>query len=375
MKTMLLSTFFCLITVILMAQPTITSAHFVADGDILETRIDKEPSSSISPQGNNQQTWDYSALDYSGATTRDSFYAANIGTNSNLFPNAEVVQINGSIEQYYDVSTTEQNLIGYAGNDPVGLGIFVNAPYDQPNLYRSAPLNLFDNFSNTSSVSFAVPAENIPDTLLAKIPFSVDSVRVAIENNKNILADAYGEMTIPGGTYTVLRLNTTEYRETQVWVKVTITKAWANVTAFLGSVPGVGKDTLKHFDYYTDTEKEVVASVYVDNTTEEVSRVIYKANIISSVFDVNAPRPSLSAYPNPVENRVMFKLSNVPSGKYTIKIYNILGAAVWQKQYHIGPDELIWENLENLKKGTYLLSLINDKNITLSTQRLVIIKP
>lgn len=379
MKTMLLSTFFCLTTVFLLAQPTITSAYFVTAGDVLKTRIDNQPGSAISPQGNNQQTWDYSSLSYAGPTLRDSFFNADMGVNSDLFPDAEIVQITGgAIEQYYNVTSDKQELVGYAGNDPVGLGIFVNARYEQPYLFRSAPLSLFSQINNTSSVSFAVDADQLPDSLLNQLPITPDSIRVTIENTQNGVADAYGEMTIPGGNYTVLRTNMTDYRDTKIFAK--IGNLWLDITStVLSAIPsleGVGKDTLKHFDFIADSEKEIIASVYTDINTDEVQRVIYKADFVSSNVDLNAPRPSLTAYPNPVENEVMFRLDHVPSGKYHIKIYNILGAAVWQKQYKVDSNnKLIWENLEDLNKGTYLLSLVNDQNITISTQRLVVIRP
>lgn len=378
MKTTLLSSFFCLMTVFLMAQPTITSAYFVAANDILETRIDDQPSSAILPQGNNQQTWDYSSLSYAASTLRDSFFDANMGANSDLFPDAELVQINGSIEQYYNVTANKQEVMGYAGQDPVGLGIFVNAKYDQPSLYRSAPLELFSEINNTSSVSFAVDANQIPDSLLNLLPAQPDSIKVSIENTQDGIANAYGEMTIPGGTYNVLRVKVTEYRDTKIFAKFAIgwTDATSIVLSALPNLQGVGKDTIKHYDFISNDEKEIISKVYVDHITDEVQQVVYKANIISSSVDLNAPRPSLSAYPNPVENEVMFRLDHIPSGKYTIKIYNILGSAVWQKQYRVDSNNrLIWENLSDLNKGTYLLSLVNENNITLSTQRLVVIRP
>ena len=379
MKTILLSSFFCFATVLLLAQPTITSAYFVEANDILETRIDAQPGSAISPQGTNQQTWDYSSLSYAAPTLRDSFFDANIGPNSNLFPNAELVQINGAIEQYYNVTADKQELVGYAGEDPVGLGIFVNAKYEPASLYRSAPLALFAQINNSSSISFAVDADQLPDSLINKLgAFAPDSIRVSIETTRTGGADAYGEMTIPGGTYTVLRLNLTDYRDTKISGKYSL--GWVDITgAVLSNLPnleGVGKDTLKHFDFISNTEKEVISSVYVDNQTDEVLRVIYKANIVSATTNLDAPRPSLSAYPNPVENEVMFRLDHIPTGKYTIKIFNILGSAVWQKQYRVDANKrLIWENLSDLNKGTYLLSLVNENNITLSTQRLVVIRP
>lgn len=377
MKKTLLSSVFCFISFFLLAQPTLSSAYFVEAGDILITRIDKNPPTSISPQGTGEQTWDFSALHYDGTTISDTFSTADQGANSSFFPDAELVLIrNGSIEQYYNVTADRQELIGYAGNDPVGLGIFVNAPYDEPALFRSAPVKTFDNFNFSSSVSFAVDASQIPDTLLDKLPLSIDSARVSITNNQVIYVDAYGNMTIPGGTYNVLRLNTTEYRQNKIFAKLTYNHEWKDVTAYLGSLPGVGKDTIKHYDFYTDSEKEPIAQVYVDNNTEEVQNVVFKANPVSPVFDIHAPHPNLTAYPNPVENEVMFRLDNVPSGKYTIKIYNILGSSVWQKQYNVHADnKLIWENLQDLRKGTYLLSLIDENNVTLSTQRLIVIRP
>ncbi len=379
MKTSIFCLFFSLFATFLIAQPVISNAYFVAADDVLMTRVDDNPDASIQVLGTGQQTWDFSSLSFQGETTIDSFFDASVGVNNADFPDAELVQIVNGVEFYINVTPTVQEIIGYAGMAPGGIGIETSANYTQPSVFRTAPLKAFGTYDFNSLVSLAVAVTDLPEDIQNQIAaLQADSIRVEISNSVLEFGDAYGQMKIPGGTYDVLRIKTTEFRNTDVYARTVGT--WINVTSVvqnaLPDVPGLGPDTVKHFVFYSEGVLEAIADVYVDNEDEmKVESVNYKANPVA-LSDLEDNRPSLTAYPNPVEEEVMFQVDNVSAGDYQIRIYNILGSVVWKKNYYVnGSSNLYWENLGGLVKGTYLMSLVDKQNYTISTQRLVVIKP
>ena len=86
-------------------------------------------------------------------------------------------------------------------------------------------------------------------------------------------------------------------------------------------------------------------------------------------------RPGVYAYPNPAINDARFEFTNLNRDTYTLKIYNILGAEVLKKQYFVNGTRTEKVDLTDLRKGTYLYSLIDSKGKTLTTKRLMIIRP
>ena len=86
-------------------------------------------------------------------------------------------------------------------------------------------------------------------------------------------------------------------------------------------------------------------------------------------------KPDLVAYPNPAIDDVRIDFFNLPASNYTLKIYNILGIVVWEKKYSISGDRSEKINLNDLRKGTYLYSLINETGKIISTKRLMIMRP
>lgn len=84
---------------------------------------------------------------------------------------------------------------------------------------------------------------------------------------------------------------------------------------------------------------------------------------------------SIQAFPNPAIEWVRFDARNVPTGNYTLSIFNIIGKAVWKQNYKISGAFSVRVELDKFKKGTYLYSLMDGKGTIIGTKRLVIIKP
>ena len=70
---------------------------------------------------------------------------------------------------------------------------------------------------------------------------------------------------------------------------------------------------------------------------------------------------AISVYPNPNNGQFSIQFNGVMKDVYTIEVRNILGQTVYNEEVNIsgGPGVQIQMDLSNLKKGVYLLNVIN----------------
>lgn len=121
--------------------------------------------------------------------------------------------------------------------------------------------------------------------------------------------------------------------------------------------------------------KEPVASIGLDSLGN-IGTVAYKDNNINTpVIKLSTGQPDMLASPNPTLGKTKFTIANVVPGRYTIKLYNIIGAPLWSKEVNINGIKTLKEDFSYLRKGTYLYSILNDQGKVLITKRLMILKP
>ncbi len=380
-KDLLLTALFSLLFVVAQGQITITNAIFPDANDVVTTGTDNFPSIELGEPGENK-IWDFSSLET--VFTNDVTYKmAQEGNAFSVFPEAElVIQLaNGVGETYFDVTDTEVALLGYTGGDPIGLGLDIQALFSPTAIQLRAPMNYQDNNTDISKSSIAFSWDDLPEVLTdsLNLAFTPDSIRIDLDSKRVDEIDAWGELTLPVGTFDVLRERRFEERETSLWAKVGIGifSTWINISDVLpGANQLLGKDTTITYNFFTNTTKEPVAVVRVNKDTEEVERVEYKADeALTSTKDLYPTKPNVFAHPNPAIEDVRFEFKNLKPGQYTLKIYNILGLSVWEQSYDSLGIESVYLNLSEFRKGTYLYSLIDQSGKTLMTKRLMIIRP
>ena len=380
MKSIILTGVFLILAFAIHAQISITDAYFPEEGDTLKTAIDGMPSGIIiNPSGGTvDQSWNFNSVQ--GMSTEVIYRPASEGDASAEYPSADLVVFLDPVgETYFDKTATTFELIGYQGLDPANLGISLLVHLNPPLIERRAPLNFLDFGNSNAAILIPFAAEDIPGGILDSLPITPDSIRLRIAIERTSIVDGWGHVSIPGGTYDVLREKQIEERETLMDVKIGIgpLSQWIDVTDLIGGFDFLGKDTTTTYSFYNDTEKEAIAVVTVDNTDNDiVNSIEYKDNgIQTSIRYVDTGKPDLVAYPNPAIDDVRIDFFNLPSSSYTLKIYNILGIVVWEKKYAISGDRSEKINLTNLRKGTYLYSLVTDNGKIISTKRLMIMRP
>jgi len=361
------------VTLSLPAQITITNATFPEAGDTLKTATDLGPAGIVMTPPGGPQTWDYSSLN---ATTRtvNAFRPAAEGSASANFPGAELVTISDvGAEVYFDVSASAFSILGISGS---GLGggfpIETDFRYSPPLVERRAPLNFFDINQSQSDATISLPASAIPGGILDSlgIPTGLfDSIRIRISVQRLEVVDGYGTLTIPGGTYDVLRQKRTDYTTTGVDVRTFL--GWVDVATIIG-MDLFPADTTISFDFLSNTAKEPIAVVTVDSTGLVAAQVDYKDNgIIEAINPVTGETISITVSPNPVSNDATFELKNMLPGQYTLRIFDTNGQSVMVRQLSSDRETV---SLQSLSAGMYLYHVVDTKGQVMGTGKLMKIK-
>ncbi len=95
----------------------------------------------------------------------------------------------------------------------------------------------------------------------------------------------------------------------------------------------------------------------------------------TNAIKVAEQRMEATVYPNPAINDLTLEISHGEGRTYQFVIYNILGSAI--KSYEI--DTRVTGKLDTkityLKKGVYLYRILDESGKTLTTRRLMVIRP
>lgn len=370
-KRSFILSFLLSVAIWLPAQITITNATFPAAGDSLKTATDLSPEGIVMTPSGGAQVWNFSSLNPSTRLIT-VFRPAAEGSASANFAGAELVTISDvGAEVYYDVSATAFSILGISG-EGLGGGFPIEADfkYSPPLVEREAPLNFFDVDNYSSSATISLPTSAIPAAIFDSlgIPTGLfDSIRIRINVDRLSLVDGYGMLTIPGGTYDVLRQKRTDYTSTGVDVHTLL--GWIDIGVLLGGAFEFPTDTTITYNFLSNTAKEPIAVVTVDSTEILAVQVVYKDNgIPSAVNPVNSETTSVIVSPNPAIDQITFELKNAASGKYSLRLYDIHGHQVMTHEFTSDREVL---SIESINEGMYLYNLLDAEGQIVFTGKLM----
>ncbi|MDX2134925.1 MAG: T9SS type A sorting domain-containing protein [Saprospiraceae bacterium] len=314
----------------LFAQITVTDATFPVAGDTLKVAIDNAPSgiNAITPPGGNQ-TWDFSSLQVD-ATQNFVFRPASEGSQGANVPGADLFTVpSPNAENYYNVTATAFAWQAYYGIVPYDLVANHLFKYNPPLPERHAPLNFLDIRQSSTGLLESFSPSAFTPALIAALPVTPDSLRYRVAINRLDAVDGWGSVSIPGGTYNVLREKRTRYQETRLDGKVP-PLGWLDITdvAIQAGFNGLGVDTTVAFYFHNDVEKEIIAIVTLDNAQSFATQVTFKANGTTAGVDPVADTPALLAQPNPAHDRTNLHFSLPAGGDVVIRITDMSGRLV-----------------------------------------------
>jgi len=369
---------FALIPFVVSGQVTINNSTFPVAGDTLRTVTTLNFSGFDKTQIGEDISWDLT--NSSGGFLSETIYTdPENGEDSDLFPDADLLDNSTLQEIYYQTFNNKIVEIGRSGIDPVLNLIDLTYVNDGESVLRRAPMAYEDSFTDQSSFFIASDASVLPDTLLESIPVMVDSMRLLVETSHIDVVDAWGTVELPNGTYDVLRVKRTTTTNSELGAKVQFF-GWVTVDPDVEIFQGLGdllnllgeNETIS-YQFFANDNKEIIASIAEDTDGNLVS-LTYKGDVATSIGKINKKEENILTYPNPTYGDVTFQLMNLPHDNYKVVLYNIIGKQLWSSDINFIEGKL-HADLSHLRKGTYFYSILNGRGQKVTTRRLMVITP
>jgi Secretion system C-terminal sorting domain len=357
-----LNTFFLFLfsVTIISSQITVTNTTFPAIGDTLKTRITGNPSSPVNVGSTNgPQTWNFNFLNSGGFISNEVYVSPSLGTQGAAFPDANLMILSeDGQEQYLKVSPTKLEALGFGGNNgflPTNLAI----KYTERPVLRVAPLNFITTNNSTGKFNVSISTELLPDSLLAAIPFNIDSVRILFTNNTSGLVDAYGSLLLQDKTFEVLREKSTIVSNTSL--EILLFNNWINPASFGFQLPEglgdfLGSDTTINYNFFTNTRKEILVSVE-HNANNEFQSVSFAdvGGIISSSNDISVNH-NMTLYPNPATQFINIETKDWKEGLYFLTITDMSGRVVYFENTKLSENDKKQISTNGLSAGQYIFT-------------------
>ncbi len=375
MQHLLLCLFSCLSWHFIQAQIFVPTSLMPRAGDTLLTAVDNLPTYIKSIGSGRNQRWDFAMLE--APYTRSSVWKpAAKGSAPSFFKNAEyTAPVDEQTEGYYRTQGNDLLLLGAVGPDPLNLSRKSVLHYSPGLVERRYGLRYGDAFQADANLVLTLGEDEIPSWFRKKLPVSPDSLRLRVSYDRQYDVDSYGRMIVPGGIFEVIRERRIEIIEMRLEVKVG-RRRWQEVTKSLKDKELLRTQKKISYHFYASSSKEPVARVWMSSNEKKVLKIEFKPREReNTVQNIASVRPDIYVSPNPAISSVRFEFYNLPPGTYKLSIFNIIGQEEWSKMYTITGNYAEQVDISQLKKGAYLYSLKDERGRTLSTKRLMVIRP
>lgn len=368
---------FCLSTLAMQAQVTITSATFPKIGDTLRTATADNISGNLT-MGNvgGPQTWDFSALNM-GQKSSQVFSSPSAGKDAAAFPESNLLVKNGEQELYLKSSANKIEALGFSGNNP-----FFDAPllikYSKRPVFRTAPLTFISTTNSTAEFRIDIGTSIIPDTLLANLPIRPDSIRIQFSSTDKGLLDAFGTLKMQGKTFSVLREKVESVSDTKLFIK--LFGLWIDPLPLLGgNIPGgfgnfLGQDTTYVYNFYTDSKKEVLLSAQYAANNDLISVEFADLGGVVSSSEEQLASGQILLMPNPASERVKIEVPGLEEGVYLLTISDMQGRIVKADFVAFNGGNSSYVDIQDVPAGQCILTVRNKANTMVLSRTLSVIR-
>ncbi len=311
------------------AQITITINNIVNVGDSLYQSIDTLPNnSSVSPQGTGNQTWDFSSVE---AHDSDTIYLLHIEETPyyESFQNSNVCALilPDTIYQYITRNETGLSINGMV-LDINNNGNMDTVIFERSESFIALPANYNDKTLDTTKAEII-----FGNMKLIQTKFKTDTI------------DAYGELTIPLGTFSTLRFFTTNIQIDSIYtysggnwiftsenIDTSYNFSWwtndsaAKMELFNFEYDFTGDSIIDKITYLKDVRFSNIKEIIIENNNliypnPSAGFITFNGNVSEiksiEIFDSNG---RLVGKYIPKNNRFKIDISNKPAGLYFFKI-------------------------------------------------------
>lgn len=370
----------CFVSVLISAnaQITLTPADFGSPGDTVYQATDQTISGiNLGTPSAVSQNWDFG---FFGIDRFDTLLFVNPADapGGADFPNATVALLSGNTSLFFNNSPSGLQVLG---NGAGAEGFGFSAPFNPPFNLLNYPATY--GASSTQSYSFDVTEYIGLDTtvtlpFIGQVTILLDSIRIKRSAQVEINFDAFGNLTLPIGTFSSLRAmnvqtnNDTTYAYMLQPVSIpafgiNLVAGWNIITNDLASavslvVPGIflgnttGISIEKSYDWFTNGKDYIICSVQLDAVNNDAP---LRARYLSDPVFLGQPDtdllPGALVYPNPACDFLAF--SGLPGDFSGLALLTDMSGRVVLKSPVVFGSHL---SLRNLSPGLYALSVISD---------------
>lgn len=318
------------------AQITITQADIAPIGTVVYSGTDTfYVGTPVAPGGANM-TWDFSNLiDDTGDTL--AFVDATTLPDYSSFPSSNFGVLTGDGTGYTILNSTGLRAIGQVASIQ---GQPLKAYLNPPETIIKFPANYNDAYSD-SSIAFA------------QFPYSgqagVDSVRMKITKVKQVNIDAWGSLTVPFGTFNVIRQREDIVQDDTIDAHLTgfppiVPPSWTNVQT---------SQTIKtHYSYWANGVGYPIMEVDSDVVSGQVDITWLLQSPQAGIKEQITANSSL-VYPNPAADNVFIKLGQ--NEVATVEVIDMVG-----RQVRVINNQSVVAaiNLNGLSNGLYSYKIV-----------------
>jgi hypothetical protein len=366
------------VTLPLWSQITLSNAYFPEAGDTLVYGVTDSSYAVDLLTAGPAREWDFG----NPTAARLRRQLANPVGEDTTFAGADLILgIDANTVGYYRVTDDVFELIGIRGSNELLAGVELNAPVDPPRPERRAPLRYADSYTTNTVNQVEVLVDSLPEEITDQFGSALSSgstLRITATSSRTDEVDAYGELTLQGRTYSVLREKRVEQVTTTVEAitgigTFDITSTLEQQQPELADVLGEADPTTTYY-FWAEGEKEAIAIVTVNEDGEADGGISFiRTDQTNSTGSIRLARAQVSVFPNPARSQAIFEVEGLESGNYTLRLVNVLGREVHREEFTAARGRGRLEvDVSRLARGTYLYSLTNERGLLLTTRRLLV---
>lgn len=359
MKTKLFTIALAFFSVNALAQITVTDSDIISVGDIVYQAVDSIPSSSITvgTPGSNQ-TWNFSSLQVMEVDAIEGI--SPVGTPyESIHPNANIcVEIDSEL-MYLNKSSAGLEMVGYS-NVPLNV-LMIPLPLVYGLTQQSGPNTMmdsvFDNAAGLFDNSFASIISGNPSFN------QIDSLKIKVVTTSDFNVDAWGDITIPMGTYDALRMKVEEINTTEFFAYCSASGlggSWFSAQNFFP----IETETINRYQWWSNdpTVKFMLAELEMDslNNNVEVATFLTDAQT-AAVNDFTSS--FVAVFPNPTSDKIII---NTDFNNCNYELVDVNGSIITSANFNYSTEIDLSKNA----KGIYFLKLKNKNEII--TKKIII---
>ena len=338
-------------------------------------QIDKSPDKKALPAKGNVKFWDYGLL----ASPYIINYKTSSPSKESFIPKGSSLVFKSSNDQsyFYNITKTNLGLTGYAGSDFFEIGYRSNIEYTNSFKENLSGLKIGKLLTEVSETYIEFGIDNLKDAFLKKLPVLPDSIRLNVLITRKNRVDGVGKLFLPDITLSPCTRITREESYDYTIDTKTGNYKWVDASTLfadnINDLPSSKVDIL----FYSPKYIFPVLKLSTDASHETVLRAEYMVPDKTALLkDKPAGLPDITLFPNPAYTKnIKVEFSNIPAGRYTFKMYSLIGKLEKSTPYYINNSKFDIVDISDLKPGIYIYALVDGTGKIIQSKRLTIISP